>query len=95
MTTLRQTSQKALAERSARLLTSRRAFLLAGAGAGVAGAAAFLAQKPSASAQLGRIDGRNAAPLGDGFYLVDGWVLTADDLGGDVAREAAAPPEPR
>lgn len=68
----------------------RRAILAAGGGALIlAGVtAAALARRPRradglpATADLGA-----AREIGDGFFLVDGWVLTADDL--EALRSAA------
>lgn len=60
----------------------RRVMLAGGGGALLlAGAAAALSRAPRradglpASADLGA-----AQAIGDGFFLVDGWVLTAEDL---------------
>jgi len=62
-------------------LERRTLVALAGGGLLLAGAAAALAVRPR------RADGLPAAAnlaaardIGDGFFLVDGWVLTADDL---------------
>ncbi len=73
---------------------SRRRALIAGGGAlAVAGAAAALARAPRRADGLpASIDFARARPLGDGFFLVDGWVLTADDL--DALRASARPPLP-
>lgn len=90
MVKLRGMNGKPLIERTIGLRASRRTLLLAGAGVGVAGAVGFLAQRPSTSTQLGGIDGRNIVALEDGFYLVDGWVLTADDLDDDGALRTDA-----
>lgn len=64
-------------------MASRRALVLAGGAVAVAGlgAGAFIAAgKGGAASSLGEIDPQKISALGDGFYLADGWVLTADDL---------------
>lgn len=61
-------------------MTSRRGLLV---GAGVIGAAGAVALAPRGdrlTASVGSIDRDNIVDLGDGFYLADGWVLTAEDL---------------
>ncbi len=70
-------------------LFRRRAFMGGAAVLVAAGAAAALARVPR------RADGlpagvalSKAHALGDGFYVVDGWVLTAEDL---KALKATAP----
>ncbi len=68
----------------------RRRFLFAGAAglAASAGLASLLANAGKENRSLpSALDFRTIEALGDGFYLVDGWVLTADDvqrLGGAV-----------
>lgn len=64
------------------MVTSRRALLIAGAGAAAAAGAITLSlgRKDGVSAPLGHIDANKIAVLGDGFYVVDGWVMTSDDL---------------
>lgn len=61
---------------------SRRKLLM-GAG-GVAGVSALAIAAVSGggavSTPVGAIDPKTAQPLGDGFYLADGWVLSAEDL---------------
>lgn len=69
---------------------SRRVVLLGGGVAvAAAGAAAALVNGPRRADGLpAAIDLAGARALGDGFFIVDGWVLTADDLD---ALKAAAP----
>ena len=65
------------------VIASRRALVLAGGAVAVAGigAGALIgAGKSNAAGSLGEIDPRKISALGEGFYLADGWVLTADDL---------------
>ncbi len=73
---------------------SRRRALVVGAGALAAvGAAAALARSPRRADGLpAAIDLASARPLGDGFFLVDGWVLTAEDL--KMLKAPAAPALP-
>jgi hypothetical protein len=69
----------------------RRALLVGGGVALVAGAAAGIANTPRRADGLpATIDLASARALGDGFFLVDGWVLTAKDL--EVLKAAAAAP---
>ena len=68
---------------------SRRNALLAGAGAAaVAGVAYSLRPRRADISFLKGLDLSSARPLGEGFYEVDGWVLTSDDL----SRLGGAPP---
>ncbi|OFX00716.1 MAG: hypothetical protein A3E78_11205 [Alphaproteobacteria bacterium RIFCSPHIGHO2_12_FULL_63_12] len=65
------------------LRLSRRSALLAGGGvaAAVAGVGAFALRRPTQDISfLKDLDLSGAKPLGDGFYEVDGWVVTADDI---------------
>lgn len=71
-------------------LERRTLLAIGGGGLVLVGAAALLAGRPR------RADGLPAAAnlaavhdIGDGFFLVDGWVLTADDL--DTLRAAGRP----
>ena len=57
------------------VIASRRALVLAGGAGALIGAG-----KSNAAGSLGEIDPRKISALGEGFYLADGWVLTADDL---------------
>lgn len=61
---------------------SRRRALIAAGGVVVAvGAAAALARGPRRADGLpSGVDLARARPLGDGFFVVDGWVLTAADI---------------
>lgn len=62
-------------------LTSRRALFIGGGAAAALGAGALMLRSDSGAAgKIGHIDKRKITALGDGFYLADGWVLTADDL---------------
>lgn len=62
----------------------------AGAVVAAAGAAAAVARGPRRADGLpAGIDLTKARALGDGFFVVDGWVLTADDL---QSLKASAPP---
>lgn len=72
-------------------LLTRRHALIAG-GAIVAGGAAAVVAAGSGgkdTAFLKGLDLKGARALGDGFYEVDGWVLTADD----IKRLGGEPPE--
>ncbi|MFN3960364.1 MAG: hypothetical protein ACK4NP_10670 [Parvularculaceae bacterium] len=67
----------------------RRTLLLAGGGLALAGTAAALARRPRRSDGLpATVNLGSARNLGDGFFIVDGWVLTAEDL---EALKSAAP----
>lgn len=60
---------------------SRRTALLAGGGVAAAAAAAVaIRPRKQDISFLDGVDLSAAKPLGDGFYEVDGWVLTADDV---------------
>lgn len=63
---------------------SRRSAILAGSGAAAAAVAAGAAVAIRPRAQdisfLKDVDLSGATALGEGFYEVDGWVLTADDI---------------
>jgi len=77
---------------SPELLTRRNA-LIAGGVIVAAGAAAAVSTRrhEDEAAFLKGVDIRGARALGDGFYEVDGWVLTADDvrrLGGKLPDAA-------
>lgn len=82
-------------KRLASLPTSRRALFVAGGAAIAAVGAGSLLLRPKAGPgrHLGDIDTRNISALGEGFYLVDGWVLTGEDLAsmGLSAPGAATP----
>ncbi len=73
------------------LVTRRRAVL---AGGGVAAIAIALATSRSGDSRLKALSGVNLAAakdLGDGFFEVDGWILTAEDirkLGGRPPQKA-------
>ncbi|MEQ8934513.1 MAG: hypothetical protein RIE56_01815 [Amphiplicatus sp.] len=63
------------------MIASRRALVFAGGAAAVVGAGALIGRGDGgARGSIGEIDRRKISALGDGFYLADGWVLTADDL---------------
>jgi len=64
------------------MLTSRRALVLAaGAATAAVGAGALmLSRGPGVAAPVGRVDPRKVTALDENFFLVDGWVLTADDV---------------
>lgn len=65
----------------ASLATSRRALFVAGGAAATVGAGLLLLRPKAGPARhLGDIDTGKVSALGDGFYLVDGWLLTGDDL---------------
>jgi len=71
----------------------RRALLLAGGGLALAGTAAVLSRRPARGDGLpAAVDLGAARDLGDGFFLVDGWVLTAEDL--DLLKSAAPAARP-
>lgn len=78
------------------MLASRRALLL-GAGAAslaAAGAATVLMRRGSrVTASVWPIDPSKVAEIGDGFFLVDGWVLTEDDVKKLQAARPEATPE--
>lgn len=63
---------------------SRRSAILAGGGAAAtvvaAGAAVTIRPRTQDISFLKGVDLSGARALGDGFYEVDGWVLTADDI---------------
>lgn len=70
-------------------VSRRRALFAAGAVIAVAGAAAALAKAPRRADGLpAGVDLGKARALGDGFYIIDGWVLTAKDF---QALKATAP----
>jgi hypothetical protein len=70
-------------------VSRRRALITAGAVIAVAGAAAALAKAPRRADGLpAGVDLAKARALGDGFFVVDGWVLTAKDF---QALKASAP----
>lgn len=70
---------------------SRRSAIAAGgvAVAAVAGAAIALRPRTQEISFGKEVDLSGAKALGDGFYEVDGWVLTADD----IKRLGGAAPE--
>ncbi|MEO0399911.1 MAG: hypothetical protein AAF224_10885 [Pseudomonadota bacterium] len=78
-------SRSALARAGGKITNApptRRAMLLGAAATGAAGIAVLTSSdQTSVSTVAGRLDPRQAQDLGDGFYLVDGWVMTAADLG--------------
>lgn len=61
---------------------SRRSVIAAGGGAAAVAAGAAIAVRPRARGIgfLRSVNLSGAKALGDGFYEVDGWVLTADDI---------------
>lgn len=62
-------------------LPRRRALIVGAVALAAAGAAAALARGPRRADGLpAGVDVAGARALGDGFFLVDGWVLTAEDL---------------
>lgn len=62
-------------------LSRRKLLLGAGGVAGVSLAAITVASSGGAvSTPVGAIDPDSAEPIGDGYYLADGWILRADDL---------------
>lgn len=62
-------------------LSRRRAMLAGGAAvAGVAGVAISARPRSRNISFLKGVDLTRARPIGDGFYIVDGWVLTERDL---------------
>lgn len=63
------------------LKLSRRNALLAGGGAAaIAGVALAMRPRTANIAFLKGLDLSTARPLGEGFYEVEGWILTSDDL---------------
>ncbi len=83
---------------AARAAGSRRRLLLMGAAAAAAaaGAAALRAPRRVKTALLpDHVDLGKIAPLGEGFFIVDGWVLTGEEvtsLGGELPQSEAALP---
>ena len=77
---IKSTAKAALSDQNGAL--SRRKILIGAGGlAGVSVAALSLANRGGAvSTPVGTIDPKNAQAIGDGFYLADGWVLSAEDL---------------
>lgn len=70
-------------------LSRRRALLVSGGAIAAAGAAAAIFRAPRRADGLpAGVDPARARALGDGFFVVDGWVLTAEDL---AAIKASAP----
>jgi hypothetical protein len=63
-------------------LPTRRKALIAGGAIVAGGAAAVVAARPGGkdTAFLKGLNLKGARALGDGFYEVDGWVLTAADI---------------
>lgn len=61
---------------------SRRSAILAGGGAAAVAAGAAIAIRPRTQdiSFLEGVDLSGARALGEGFYEVEGWVLTADDI---------------
>ena len=75
------TSAKAAFADEAGNLSRRKVLLGAGGVAGVSVAALTLASgSDGVSTPVGAIDPKGAEPIGDGFYIADGWILSADDL---------------
>lgn len=71
----------------------RRTLILAGGGLALAGTAAVLTRPPRRGDGLPATVNLGAArDLGDGFFIVDGWVLTAEDL--DALKSAATAARP-
>jgi len=72
-------------------LLTRRNALIAGGAIVAGGAAALVAAGPGGkdAAFLKGLNLKGARALGDGFYEVDGWVLTADD----IKRLGGKPPD--
>jgi hypothetical protein len=68
---------------SAKMFASRRALLIGAGAASVAaaGAAVTLMKKSSrVTASIWPIDHSKVTEIGEGYFLVDGWVLTEDDI---------------
>lgn len=64
-----------------RAMPTRRKLLLGGASVAVLGGAGLAALfSGSEDAALAGVRRADAEPMGDGFYRVDGWVLTEADL---------------
>lgn len=65
---------------------SRRSVLAALGGVGVLGVLSFFffafGGSNRQSTIVGKIDPKTVKHIGDGFYLADGWVLSAEDLNG-------------
>jgi len=63
------------------LLSRRRALLLSGGVLAIAATGGFIARARRRPGGLPKsIDLARARAIGDGFYVVDGWVLTDNDL---------------
>lgn len=74
-----------------RRLSRRGALKAAGGALIIAGGAAALARGPRRADGLpAAIDLSTARALGDGFFLVDGWILTAEDMQALTASAKAA-----
>ena len=72
-------------------LSRRRALIVGGGVLATGGALTALARGPRRADGLpARVDLATARALGDGFFLVEGWVLTAEDL--EVLKKSSAPP---
>ena len=63
-------------------LTRRNAMIAAGGVGAVAAGATMMSGGGGKSTLVGKIDPAKITALEDGFYLADGWVLSADDLKG-------------
>jgi len=72
-------------------ITRRNALITAGGVAAITVGASFLTRPDGATTIVGAVDVSHLKDLGDGYYLVDGWVLTKADLkSADVAHAAPA-----
>jgi|GEM_PF-4588781 len=63
-------------------LTRRNTIFAVGGVGAVAAAAMMTSSGGGKSTLVGKIDPDKIKALDDGFYLADGWVLSADDLKG-------------
>lgn len=63
-------------------LTRRNAIIAAGGVGAAAAATTLMSGGGGKSTLVGKIDPEKITALEDGFYLADGWVLSADDLKG-------------
>lgn len=70
-------------------ITASRRTLLIGGGVATAGVLAVAAGSPrrTVATPVGPLDPSDASPLGDGYFLVDGWVMSAADLNLDGAAD--------
>lgn len=63
-------------------LTRRNAIIAAGGAGTLVATTALISGNGGKSTLVGKIDPTQIKALGDGFYLANGWVLSAEDLKG-------------